>query len=274
MYKGKSRKYGALLTYFYNPQGAPVKANGKKEKSLTIQVLNDESGKVIWKGDGPKKQGINRFFWNLRTKGFKLPGFEMISSFFPTGINVVPRTYTVKITVGDQEASQKVKVMADYREKISLKERKEKYDALVKAEMNIKILGGSMLQIKKTNETLDFIMKHLKNSKDSISKELVKDAGVLKKKLGAFSKKIMGGADMMNSIGIKALMPFITLSTSFDAPTPSQKKIMEQTQKLLRKTAIEFQQLYTKEVGEFNKKFKEANIDLFKPIDFSAILNK
>ncbi|NIM17129.1 MAG: hypothetical protein GTO45_34440 [Candidatus Aminicenantes bacterium] len=155
-----------------------------------------------------------------------------------------------------------------------MKKRKEKYDALVKAEQNIKILGAGLMQIKKTNETLDFIMKHLKGSKDSKLQEIVKDAAALKAKLGAFSKKIMGGADMMNSIGFQVLLPFMTLSTSFDAPTPSQKKFMAQTQKILMKVTKEFQQLYAQDVAEFNKKFQKANIDLFKPLDFSAILNK
>lgn len=131
-----------------------------------------------------------------------------------------------------------------------------------------------MMQIKKTTETLDFIIKHLKGSKDSTLQEIVKDAAALKEKLGAFSKKIMGGADMMNSIGFQALMPFVSLSTSFDAPTPSQKKFIAQTQKKLMKAAKELYQLYSQDVAEFNKKFQKANIDLFKPMDFSAILNK
>ncbi len=273
MYRGESKKYGALLTYLYNPGKEQVTGDIKKEKTVKIQVL-EESGKVIWKAEGPKKPGINRFVWNLRTKGIKIPGFEMISDFLPTGISVLPGTYTVKIKIGDRETSQTVNVKADYREKISMKKRKEKYDALVKAEQNIKILGAGLMQIKKTNETLDFIMKHLKGSKDSKLQEIVKDAAALKAKLGAFSKKIMGGADMMNSIGFQVLLPFMTLSTSFDAPTPSQKKFMAQTQKILMKVTKEFQQLYAQDVAEFNKKFQKANIDLFKPLDFSAILNK
>ena len=79
---------------------------------------------------------------------------------------------------------------------------------------------------------------------------------------------------MMNSIGFRLLMPFLTLSSSFDAPTQSQKKLIGQTQNLLMKVTTEFQQLYAQDVAEFNKKFKKANIDLFKPMDFSAILNK
>ena len=130
------------------------------------------------------------------------------------------------------------------------------------------------MQIKKTTETLDFIMKHLKDSKDSKLQELVKDAAALKKKLGAFSKKIMGGDDMMNSIGFHALIPFLSLSTSFEAPTPSQKKSIAQSQKILMKAAKELFQLYAQDVAEFNKKFKAANIDLFKPLDFSAILKE
>jgi hypothetical protein len=117
-------------------------------------------------------------------------------------------------------------------------------------------------------------MKHLKDSKDSTSQEIVKDAAALKEKPGAFSKKIMGDADMMNSIGFRVLMPFMTLSSSFDAPTPSQKKLIGQTREILMKVTKEFQQLYAQDVAEFNKKFQKANIDLFKPLDFSAILNK
>lgn len=270
MYSGESKKYGALLTYLYNP-GKVDKS--EKEKAVKLQVI-DESGKIIWSADGPKKKGINRFVWNLRTKGITLPGFEMIAEIFPPGISVVPGEYTVKITAGDREASETVLVKADFRETIPMENRKEKYEALVKAEMSIKKMGGGLMQIKRTVETLDFIKKHLKDSNEPSLKELVKDASALKQKLGAFSKKIMGGTDMMNSIGFRVLMPFFALGSSFDAPTPSQKIVMAQTQQLLMKVAGELNQLYSKDVADFIQKFKKANIDLFKPLDFSALQKK
>jgi photosystem II stability/assembly factor-like uncharacterized protein len=275
MYSGDSKKYGVMLTYLYNPRKQPEKKDAKeqnnKDEILTIQAL-DKEGNVIWSDKAPRKKGLNRFVWNLRTKGIKLPGFEMISSFLPTGISIIPGTYTIKIKQGDFESSQTVNVIPDFREKFTMKDRKEKYDALVRAEQNIKMLGGGMMQIKKTVDTLDFVINHLKGSKKKELQEIVREAGALKMKLGKFSAKIMGGGDMMNSIGFHVLMPFLSLSTSFDAPTPSQKKSIAQSQKILMKAANELFQLYNKDVAEFKKKYRKANIDLFKSLDFSAFL--
>lgn len=284
-YSGQSKKYGAMLTYLYNPpKQDPKKAvkksgkensdkKNKKKTALTLQVL-DKSGKVVRKEDLPLKPGINRYIWDLRTKGLKLPGFEMISSMFPMGIPVLPGTYTVKLTAHDIESTQTVKVLPDFREKISMEDRKKKYDATVQAEMMIKMMGGGMLQIKQTNQSLDFVIKHLKDSKDKKMIALVKDAKALKKKLGAFTKKVTGDGDMMNSLGFQALMPFISLSTSFQAPTPSQQIVIAQARVKLMKAAQELAQIYSKDVAEFKKKYEAAKIDIFKPLDFSKLLKK
>ena len=280
LFSGKSKDYGAMITYYCHPDEVKAVVDEKKREEspenataaqetvktkktgVKIQIL-DQSGKVIRKADGPMMPGINRFAWNLRQDGFKIPGLGELGDFLPPGLHVLPGVYTVKISMGDHEASQALEVKPDYRENFSMDARKSKYDALVQAEQSMKMMGGAFMQINKTKQTLDLIIKSIGTKKDSTSKMLVADANKLKAKLDKFTQKLMGEGNFMNSIAFQAFMPIFALSSSFDAPTPSQKIQIQQAQKILMKAAGEYQKLFAEDIAAFKKKFKEADIDLF-----------
>jgi len=97
----------------------------------------DESGTTIRTWEEEVHLGLNRISWDLRRDGFKRPdtgqGEEGDSDFRPSGIRVLPGTYTLTVVFGDQEASSTFAVLADPRETSSPDDRRAKYDALLAA---------------------------------------------------------------------------------------------------------------------------------------------
>ena len=163
-FRGESRPTGAIITVVVNSDqvphpdewtererqeaaragGAPVKSgdeaeDGEAEGAETSVVLSvaDESGSVIRTWEEEVHLGLNRISWNLRRDGFKRPdtgqGEGEESDFRPSGIRVLPGSYTLTVTFGDHEESSTFMVLADPRETASPEDRSAKYDALVAA---------------------------------------------------------------------------------------------------------------------------------------------
>ena len=149
---GKNPTYGA--TIHYNLTSVP-------EDEIQIEIL-DEDGQVIRRfkekpeddseedsedeGPGaqkeeglPKKEGINRFYWDLRhekTKEVKLrtkplehshvqmpdKGWRALGDGGRVNVLAAPGTYTVKLIVGDEELTQELVVKKDPSSTASVEE--------------------------------------------------------------------------------------------------------------------------------------------------------
>ena len=117
---GKNPPYGASISYY-------LKSAPKEDVKIVVQ---DASGKTVRTLTGKKEVGINRIWWNLRfepTKEIRLrtspigapdvtvgpegwraaPGVSRVALLAPPG------TYTLKMTVGGKDWSQKLNVLMD-----------------------------------------------------------------------------------------------------------------------------------------------------------------
>jgi len=101
--------YGALISYYLSnvlPDNASV--------SLSI---NDSSGRVIRKTEGPGSAGVNRVVWDLREEFSIGTSQHQIS-----GMRVLPGTYTVNLIVGKQTLQETFKVRLDPRINVNSKD--------------------------------------------------------------------------------------------------------------------------------------------------------
>ncbi len=103
------------------PRGGRGGAGGAGAKPVTITIL-DAGGDTVYSQDGKAEKGINRWNWNLRTRGatpLKL-GEESGRGFFggrggASGPAVLPGTYTVVLTVQGKSYREPVEVRPDPR---------------------------------------------------------------------------------------------------------------------------------------------------------------
>jgi photosystem II stability/assembly factor-like uncharacterized protein len=106
---GPNAPYGALLSY-YLPRSA---------KSVTIEIL-DARGNVVRKLESknvPKRIGLNRASWDLHEDGpVKWTGTFKGNQGPDEGAEVVPGSYTVRLTVGAAATTAPVTVKADPRD--------------------------------------------------------------------------------------------------------------------------------------------------------------
>ncbi|HEX9974907.1 MAG TPA: hypothetical protein VGD14_22825, partial [bacterium] len=254
----------------------------KREKQVSIQIL-DSADQVIRKFDGPMKKGLNRAFWDLCREGFQLPSVTgRVRGFSPPGPEILPGKYKVKIKMGDYEATQAVEVLPDPRVTVPMEERKQKYEALVQVGERIEIVTEAVEQIRKMEKSVDVVLERIKDNKDHAgindktdldeSKELKKSGGELKKRL----KKVLQlfvdeggkqGITREDNVSRKLWYVSNSLGSSWDKPTASQVTYLRQAEEALKKALDEYNNLFEKDVVEFQQKVKQSNFTIFPAVE-------
>ena len=120
---GPSRPSDASITYYQKSRHI--------YGDLKIEIL-DSDGKVVDTIPGSKHRGLNRVTWGMRLKPPVVPPAAQALFQASQGPRVLPGTYTVKMTKGDQVYSAPLKIVLDPRAKFSEADRQAEFNLAVK----------------------------------------------------------------------------------------------------------------------------------------------
>jgi photosystem II stability/assembly factor-like uncharacterized protein len=118
-FNGPSRPTDAYITYYQ--KGRHIFGD------LKIEIL-DQDGKVVDTVPGSKHRGLNRATWSMRLKPPTVPPAAQALFGAIQGPRVLPGTYTVKMTKGDQVYTAPLKVVLDPRAKYTVEDRKAQFE--------------------------------------------------------------------------------------------------------------------------------------------------
>jgi len=122
-FTGRSRPGEAQITYYQ--KGRHIFGD------LKIEIL-DQNGKVVDSVAGSKHRGLNRANWSMRVKAPAVPPAATALFEASQGPRVLPGTYTVKMTKGDNVYTEQLNVALDPRAKFSPEDRKVQFDLSMK----------------------------------------------------------------------------------------------------------------------------------------------
>ena len=134
LFMGQNKPFSAGITYYLND-------SVKTSQKLKIQISN-EAGDTLRTRYATAKPGLHRMYWGFESDGIRWPGSRKYKSQKrtpPSGYDVLPGTYTVTFTHGDDRHSRQINVLADTRtdwdaEGVAEKQRFiQDYQALVTA---------------------------------------------------------------------------------------------------------------------------------------------
>ena len=114
----------ALITYYQRSRHLFGK--------LKLEVL-DASGRVIDELPASKRPGLNRVTWAMREKPPRVPPAAQIAGSGTVGPRLVPGTYRVRLTKAGKVSETKLPVGLDRRAKFSEADRKQQFDAAMRA---------------------------------------------------------------------------------------------------------------------------------------------
>jgi hypothetical protein len=122
-FTGPSRPTEAMITYYQ--KGRHIYGD------LKIEIFDDQ-GKLLDTIGGTKHRGLNRAMWPMRLDPPIVPPAASAAFEAAQGPMVLPGTYTVKMTKGDQTYTTQLNVITDPRAKYTLADRKAQVDLAMK----------------------------------------------------------------------------------------------------------------------------------------------
>lgn len=156
LYNAENRPFGAMMTYSINKpddkKGEKPTMSGKKNKkskeeapkeelksdqdkvnydSITVEVFKGDEIIRTLKNKAPKENGIHRTYWYMDEKGTeRMSRRTRRGNRESGGVTVLPGTYKVRFTYGDQMDSTEVEVRYDPRIDMSTTAINAQYNAL------------------------------------------------------------------------------------------------------------------------------------------------
>jgi len=122
-FSGPSRPTDAFITYYQKSRHI--------FGDLKIEIL-DHDGKLLDTIAGSKHRGLNRATWSMQLKAPIVPPAAQALFQAANGPRVLPGTYTVKLTKGDQVYTAPLEIAMDPRATYNLEERKAQFDLAIK----------------------------------------------------------------------------------------------------------------------------------------------
>src|SRR5215469_17188933 len=116
------------------PSGIPITYYQQKRHiygRMKLQVF-DANGKLIDTLPSNNRRGVSRVDWPMRLKAPRVPPAATAAFEAAQGPRVVPGTYTVKLTRGNETYTETLNVGLDARAKYTIEDRQANFDALMR----------------------------------------------------------------------------------------------------------------------------------------------
>lgn len=272
IFTGPNPSTGALISYY-------LKDKVDEKVTLKLQVF-DRDGKLIQDVERPSREkGLNRVAWNLRLGGPEVrrpPTPEQIAfGGGSRGPQVLPGTYTVKLTVGDKVLEERVEVKLDPGIKASAAELQQTLDMQVKLRdmqstmnMSLRFLDSLKEQLKQAQTTMKTLSKEPDKDLMKALEDYIKELDTMQDKLAARNEGLGFAGRDQAADNIGSL--FFSLDTNF-APTLGQRQFFDEIQPAYRARMEEVNKFLRDTLPQWNEKLRGWNAPTLttrKPFEF------
>src|SRR5215212_10048470 len=272
VFAGPNPPAGALITYY-------LKEKLDDKATLKIQVF-DRDGKLVQDVERPSREkGLNRVAWNLRLGGpevRKAPTEEQIAfGGAPRGPQVLPGTYTVKLTVNDKTFEERVEVKLDPSISTPVAELQETLDTQIKLRdmqstlnSSLRFLDSLKEQLKQAQTTMKTLNKEPDKDLMKALEDYIKELDTLEDRLASRDEGlgIAGRSQVSDDIGNL----FFSLDTNF-GPTVGQRQYFGEIQPVYRARVEEVNKFLSQTLPQWNEKLRAWNAPTLttrKPLEF------
>lgn len=278
LYNGQNRTDNARIRYLIN-QPEVDKADEKAEKtvsydSLTFEVLNTQNEVIrTIQYKAPEEAGIHEFNWSLDEKGVNYPTrSRRESNNEPGGVSVLPGTYKIKITYGEEKDSTVIEVKADPRLELTKSEMQARYDALKDLQSKAAVAYEAVEQLKESIDMASDYQKELKEEDAEGLKEEIELAANVVDTLNFFIDRFVGAED--DRQGITRSEPdyinyyyfsaYRYTSNALHAPTATENDLIARFDVELRKVIDDVNEWYEENWTAFRSRMEDVELSPFK----------
>jgi photosystem II stability/assembly factor-like uncharacterized protein len=271
-FTGPNPPGGALFYYYLKDKPA--------DKSPFKLEIFDAGGKLIRElKSAPKERGINRAVWDLSYEGVRLrrPIPEEQLQLFGgiSGPQVMPGTYTVRLTVGGKTQEKKVEVRVDPTVKVTTEELQAQHDLARKVQDMVSPMNDGLRALDSYKAQLEQIEKTVKDRLPDAPAELTKALTDYKKQVDDLLKNLASSddnEDLGNAVKYAdALFNFsFAVGGGNFGPTAAQREYFTDLQAEYPKRIDEINKFINETVPKMNETLKKYNAPIIiqgKPIE-------
>ncbi len=216
MYQGENKRSGAMITYYLNPSEIKEKVADKKEENTKSEVTDSKKSKKdsiffnFYDGDRlvrtlsykkPKKAGFHRIYWRMDEKGADYPSRTIRKNNRERGgMSVLPGTYKIELTYGDQKHATSIEVKSDPRIEVKRSDLEEVYTYAKDLQSSIQKAADAVKQLIESKNIADKIAADLKKIDETANKDLIESSEKISKKIDNLVAEFIGKVDKRQGI--------------------------------------------------------------------------
>lgn len=304
MFNGENRRGGAMISFLINkPEKKEPEKEVKKRKkkdepeqdsdpgvnvkvsydSLTLEVFN-ATGKLIRtlkKKVGKEDKGIQRMYWELDEKGVEGPSRrERNRRAEPSGINVLPGEYKLKLTFGGMSDSTVIKVFYDPRVEMMPEILQAQRKMLKRIEESEALTAKAMDRLKDARKIVEEYESKIKKKDKEKYEELLEESKVLKDTIEALMVPFVGEDNSEEEGIIRSPVPSVInrlgtasyyIVTSLEKPGPTQERLVKQAEEKLTEAAKAVDSFFIDVWPDYKEKIEALDLSPFK--DYEPLLS-
>jgi len=207
MYGGENKKSGAMISYFVGKGSEDL----KEKDSISFEFFDQDRLMRTIKMPRPKKAGIHRWYWRMDEKGVQRPRRSLRKSKVePSGVSVLPGTYTIKGALGESSNETAINVAFDPRLTYDEGALRSVYNAQKDLESLTARSAEAVRQLLESKQSANALSKQLQESDKEGFKEAIKQSKEITKEIDKLVAIFLGSIDKRQGI---TRNPEITVSS-------------------------------------------------------------
>jgi photosystem II stability/assembly factor-like uncharacterized protein len=300
VFNGENRPYGAMISYVVNKpaekkeekkaEPAKTDAKGKKAEpakeekkpetpkvkydSLTVEIFNAKNEKIrTMKQKAPDENGVQRMQWMMNQKGVRGPSREKARSNAgePGGLQVLPGTYKLRVTFGDQKDSTNVEVSADPRLNPSTAVLESRYAMMKDLEKMTANLAEATTRLRESLDLATELETKMKESKRTDLKDAQDKTKAVKDSINALFDKILDKEDKRQGLTRDSEGPVVDIQTAesyidgnINPINETDRRVFGKAQQSVQKAIDSVNQFYEKTWKEYRAMMEKVTLNPFK----------
>ena len=285
LYHGKNRKRGAMLTYYFQKPSADkasdkqteIEKQDKKPKkdSLQFEIFDAERKIRTVKIKAPKASGFYRWYWGMTEKGPERPSKKIRKKRNENGgMSVLPGTYLVRLTYGDQVDSTQITVASDPRLEVQRADLEAVYDSGKKVEEWIQLAAEATAQLAQSVSTAQKIKKELKTLDEQAYSATISATGAILKTLEELQELYFGKEDKRQGITMstrghvtdRLYSAYSYVRSRKSGITATEKRLMDFAQEELQKALEKTNAFYSEQWPAYQAEVENIQLNRFKEV--------
>ena len=245
-----------------------------KYDSLTVEIFNAKNEKIrTMKQKSPDENGVQRMQWMMNQKGVRGPSREKPRSNAgePGGLQVLPGTYKLRVTFGDQKDSTNVEVQADPRLNVSPAIIESRYAMMKDLEKMTSNLAEATTRLRESLDLVSELETKMKESKRTDLKEAQDKSKAVKDSINALFDKILDKEDKRQGLTRDSEGPVVDIQTAesyidsnINPINETDRRVFGKAQQSVQKAIDSVNQFYEKTWKEYRSMMEKVTLNPFK----------